>query len=166
MATLYELSADLILLSEMMDDPDYDKQALLDTLEACEGDFEVKCDGYVTIMREKESEAEKCRKEAQRLMKRAHVCENSVSNLKQALTTAMMNTGKRKFKTERNSFGIQKNPPSVALDVEDWRDVPEDFLTRSEPTINKKKLLEALKNDDPIAARIGHIEQTESVRIR
>ena len=50
MATLYELTNDFLTVYGMIDEG-YDEQVILDTLEAIEGDIEVKAEGYAKLIR-------------------------------------------------------------------------------------------------------------------
>jgi hypothetical protein len=74
-------------------------------------------------------------------------------------------TGKTKFKTDLFNFGIQKNAPSVVIDVEDVRDIPEDYLKFKEPEVDKTAIKAAI-NDGVDLTGIAHLEQKFSLRIR
>lgn len=163
--TLYELTNDYLRLLEMAQDPDVDEQALKDTMEALDGEIEAKADGYAIVLKELASKEQLLDDEIKRLQARKKTIQNNEKNIKVNLEDAMRMTGKTKFKTERFSFGIQKNPPSVEL-VEDLdlSLIPDDYLTYAEPTVNKKAVLETLKAG--VELGWATIKQTEGVRIR
>ena len=74
----------------------------------------------------------------------------------------MIATGKTKFKTSLFSFGIQKNPPSVAILKED--SVPIDYLVVPDPQPDKKRILAELKAGATFDW--AELKQTEVLRIR
>ena len=163
--TLYELNDQFRMLYELAEDPDTDQELLESTLEALEGELEVKADGYARVMRQLEADAANLKLEEKRLATRRTACENNVKRMKQALQYAMEASGKTKFKTELFSFGIQKNPAAVVMDTDQLINIPIKYLIQQDPKIDKTKLKEDLKagvNLDGIA----HLEQSESLRIR
>ena len=164
MATLYELTGEYLMLLDMMDDPTVDEQTLNDTMEAISGELEIKADGYAKIIKDREALADGLKAEAKRLSERRQTIENNVKRMKDALQRSMIATGKTKFKTDLFSFGIQKNPISIAVDAA-IPEIPERFLTHPEPTVNKTALKEALQNGEDLDG-IAHIVQGESLRIR
>ena len=162
MSTLYELTAEYQVLLEMAEDPETDPQALADTMEAIGGEIEDKADGYAKVMQELAAEATKVTAEVDRLTARKKALTDNQKRMKETLQSAMVATGKKKFKTTLFSFGIQKNPASVVLDTDK---IPEQYLIQQEPKVDKagiKKDLQAGVKLDGIA----HLEQTESLRIR
>ena len=74
----------------------------------------------------------------------------------------MRETGKLKFKTTLFSFGIQKNPPSVAILKEE--SIPLDYLVVPDPQPDKKRILAELKAG--ASFDWAELRQTESLRIR
>ena len=52
MSSLYQLTEQYQELLSMALDPDVDPEALADTMEAIEGEFEDKADGYAKVMKE------------------------------------------------------------------------------------------------------------------
>ena len=164
MANIYELTADYLRIQEMMEDPELDPQTLADTMEAVEGELEMKAENYARIMKNIESDAEGLENEIRRLTSRKRAMETNIKNMKMALQSMMTITGKTKFKTDLFSFGIQKNAPSVVIDT-DINNLPTEFLKFREPEVDKTKLKEALKNGEDLEG-FAHLEQSESLRIR
>lgn len=162
--TLYELTAEYGQLLALAEDPDVDPQVLADTMEGLSGEIEDKADGYAKVMKQLEADAAALKGEIDRLTARKRTLENNIDRLKEALKTAMILTEKTKFKTELFSFGIQKNPASVVLDV-DLAEIPAEYLIQQEPKVDKAKLKDDLKDGKDLGG-IAHLEQTESLRIR
>ena len=165
MSTLYELTNDYMNLLEMAEDPDIDLQAFADTLEALDGELEMKAEGYAKAIRIIEGNIAARKAEAKRLTSGATTMENNIKRMKQALQYAMEATGKTKFKTALFSFGIQKNPAAVVMDEGYIENIPERFLIPQDPVIDKRAIKEALKNGEDLEG-IAHLEQGESLRIR
>ena len=163
--TLYELTADYLELLEMAEDPDIEEDVLRDTMEGIGGAFEDKAEGYAKIIRMLEGDAAACDAESKRLRNKKQTIENNIKRMKAALQYSMQATGKTKFKTALFSFGIQKNPASVVMDEQYIENVPERFLIRKDPEINRKAIKEAINSGEDLTG-LAHLEQTESLRIR
>lgn len=163
--TLYELTTEYMELLAMLEDPDVDEDLIADTLEGIDGELEVKADGYARVMRQMDADAKAIKAEEERLANRRKSLENRAANLKSRLQQMMEITGKIKFKTELFSFGIQKNPAAVVIDEQYIENIPEEYLIRQDPKIDRAKLKEDLKAGKDLEG-IAHLEQTESLRIR
>ena len=160
--TLYEMTDNYKAVLEMAQNPDIDEQAIKDTLEAIQGDIKEKADGYAKVIKELDGETDKLTAEIKRLTDRKNTIQNNIAYMKQSLKEAMTATGNLKFRTDLFSFNIQKNPPALIVDNEET--IPSEYLIPQEPKIDKKAIIDFLKNGnkDPYA----HIEQSEGVRIR
>lgn len=163
--TLYQLTDQLSMLLEMMEDPDVDADAVLDTADAIEMDFNDKADGYAKIIGAVNADVEAVDTELKRLAARKAAMVNKVARLKAHLQKSMELVGKTKFKTALFSFGIQNNAPSVVLEEDDPYKLPEEFIRYRVPEIDKKAIAEALKRGDDLTG-IAHFEQGRSLRIR
>lgn len=161
MGTLYELKSEYIQLRDMAGDPDISPEALRDTMEAINGELEDKADGYARVIRELEAEEAGLDAEIKRLQARKSAVSGNKGRIKDALESAMRETGKLKFKTALFSFGIQKNPPSVAILSEN---IPLDYLVVPEPQPDKKRILAELKAGATFDW--AELRQTEALRIR
>jgi chaperonin cofactor prefoldin len=164
MSALYELAGQFNELWEMIDDTELDEDVILDTLEAIDGEIEVKADNYAKVIRNMDVEIEGIKSEIERLTKKKRTLENRQKNLKDNLQQAMESTGKRKFKTELFGFNIQKNPASVELKDVKFDKIDAQYLVWPEPTVDKKKVKEALQNGEQL--EWATLVQKESLRIR
>lgn len=162
MSSLYQLTDAYQELLSMALDPDVDPEALADTMEAVDGEIEVKADGYAKVMKELKAIADARKAEAKRLLDGAKSVEANIDRMKTALMTAMKLTGKTKFKTELFGYGIQRNPPALKIDMPDR--VPDEFLIPQEPKIDSAAIKKELK--EGVVYDWCHLEQSESLRIR
>lgn len=159
--TLYEITDEYRKLLEIAEDPDMDPDVLRDTMEAIDADLEDKADGYAKVIRTLEAEEAGVDAEIKRLQARKSAVSGNKGRIKDALEKAMRQTGKTKFKTVLFSFGIQKNPPSVAILSEN---IPLDYLVVPDPQPDKKRILEELKAGAKF--EWAELKQTEALRIR
>lgn len=165
MANLYEITQDYMTILAMMEDPELDPQTLADTMEAVEGELEVKAENYAKVIRNLEGDIAAIKGEVERLSAKKKTLENNIKNMKSALMMAMETTGKTKFKTELFSFSVRNNAPKVVMDEEYIKNVPERFLKYSEPTINRSAIKEAIQNGENLEG-LAHLEQSKSITIR
>ena len=163
--SIYELTADYIQIMEMMEDPELDPQTLADTMEAVEGELEIKAESYAKIMKNLDGDVEALENEIRRLTSRKKAIEENIKRMKAALQGMMEVTGKTKFKTQLFSFNIQRNAPAVVIDIDDVANMPEEFLKFRAPEVNKTAIKEALQNGADLEG-IAHLESKVSLRIR
>ena len=162
MSTLYKLTEAYQELLSMALDPDTDPEALADTMEAIDGEIEFKADGYAKVMKTLDADVSAIKTEIARLTERKKSIETNIDRMKRALESSMRATGKTKFKTTLFSFGIQKNPPALKIDMPDR--VPDEFLIPQEPKVDSAAIKKELK--EGAAYDWCHLEQSESLRIR
>lgn len=163
--SIYELTADYMQIMEMMEDPELDPQTLADTMEAVEGELEIKAESYAKIMKNLEGDVEALENEIRRLTSRKKAIEENIKRMKAALQGMMEVTGKTKFKTQLFSFNIQRNAPAVIIDIDDIANMPEEFLKFKAPEVNKTAIKEALQNGADLEG-VAHLEIKNSLRIK
>lgn len=153
----------------MLESGEEDPQTVKDTLESVEYDLEEKADNYAKIVRNFESQIETLKAEERRLKDRRQVCENAIKRLKDDLQAAMMQTGKRKIKTDLFSFTVAKNGGAlpVIVDVE-TEDLPDECVIITEKPDLKAlaALLTDPENKDHYSKFAHFGERGESLRIK
>lgn len=163
---LYELKNNILTLLEMLEDPEcgVDEEAIKDTLDEMDGQFEAKADDIAKAIRQLKADAEALKIEEQRFRIRKQRCWKGVESLQKYLEESMRATGKTKFKTTEFSYGIQRNPASVVIDHPEL--VPEAYIVPQEVVVDKNAIKDLLKADDELAKTFAHLEYTEGLRIR
>ena len=161
MATLYEITGDYLKLLDMAEE--LDEEVFRDTLEGIEGELEIKADGYAKVIAELENREEGLDREIKRLSERKKAIGTNIARIKGNLEATMIATGKKKFKTDLFSFGIQKNPPRLVLD-KGIEDIPLEFYIVQDPVADKEKIKEELKAGEKFD--FAHLEQDEKLRIK
>jgi len=157
---LYELAQNYAQLLEMADDMESD--ALVDTLEALQGEIEEKAENIAKLVKNLEADAKIIKEEEQRLAERRRAIEAKVERLKTYLQQQLEVAGLQKVKRPTITVAIQNNPPSV--EIADEKLIPSEFMIPQPAKIDKKAILERLKNGEEIPG--CSIKQTKGVRIR
>lgn len=168
MASLYDLTGDYAKFAEYMEQVELEpemQEALEDALNNLGEDIEIKLENYAKIIKNFESDIAGLKAEEERLAKKRKAMENSIKNMKQRMTEAMIQTGKVDIKGELFKFKVQANPPAVVMDVNYIEDVPEKYLIAQDPKIDRKKLAEDLKAGVELEG-VAHLHQEMSLRIR
>lgn len=162
----YGLATAFKQLQEMLEDPEVDSQAITDTMEAIEGEFEWKADGCAKVIRNMQGSLLAVDAEIERLQNKKNLLNTGIKRLKDTLQETMIMTGKTKFKTDLFSFSIQKNGGKlpVILDVKDTSELPDELVRiKEEPDMDAiRKLIE--KDGSCKYAHLG--ERGESLRIK
>lgn len=109
MQTLFAITSEYEYLLQLMEDPDTDSEVLADTLEAIQGEMEVKLDSYGIVLKELESEKAKWEAEQKRAESYVTSISSNITRMKTAIMDAIRATGDSKFKTDHFRFSIAKN---------------------------------------------------------
>ena len=163
---LYELTSDLITLQELLEES-VDDQLLTDTLEAVQGEYDVKMESYAKVIKNLEADIDALKIEAKRLTDKRKVLENNVDRLKKAMFDSMKATGKTKAGGQLFTVAIQKNGgklPVIVSDNVDLTILPDQLVKVVEsPDLEAiRELLEAGKVVEGFT--LG--ERGESLRIK
>ena len=156
---LYELTESYLKLQQKIEDGG---EGLEDTLESITDAIEEKADGYGKVIKNIEAQIEAIKNEEKRLADRRKSLESNVKRLKDSLYESMKLTKTKRIKSELFTFNIQNNPPSLNIENEDA--IPFEYYQPQAPKLDKKELLNAIKNGLEIEG--VSIKQGESLRIR
>lgn len=156
---LYELSNEYLEVLDLLSEEE--NVELNDLLLKIDEEIELKAENIGKVLKSLEGNVAALKDEEKRLSNRRRGIENNIKNLKSYLENEMIAVGKKKFKTDLFSFGIQKNPPSLDISNED--NIPDEYyeLTRS---LIRRDLLKDMKEGLVIDG--VSLKQSESLRIR
>jgi len=169
MSRLYELSADLIALQDMLEDSIEDDQVLQDTLEAVQGEYEAKIEAYCKVVKNVEADIEALKAEAKRLTEKAKTLEDNRDRLKKAMFDSMKATNTPKVKGLLFTVAIQKNGGVAPINYDkDNKDITAhlpDQLVKIKETPNLEAIRELLEAGKVVEGfTLG--ERGESLRIK
>lgn len=172
MAKLYELNSKFLelqgILDELEDSPDVDlKEMIADSLESIEATIESKIENLIKLQKQYDAEADMFKSEKDRLQIKQKSAENKAENVKRFIEDQLKllgydGTNKKQLQAGLWKANIQKNAPSlvVALDAV----IPKEYYRQPEPVLDKRELLDAVKNGTKIKGVV--MVQTETIRIR
>lgn len=140
--TLYDLTADMLDLSELLTSGDIDEQTYTDTLEGLQFDTEAKLEGYAKLIRSMEAEADAYKSEADRFAAKRKARENAAARLKERIAFHLSSTGQAKAPAGLFCWSLRT---SKAVAITDEAAVPvELFRIKTEPDKTKiRELLDA-----------------------
>lgn len=159
--TLYEITGEYLELLNMIEDPEIDEDALLDTLEMIDETFKDKAEGYAQVRARIMGEIDMFKAEEKRIAEQRRCLEKRVEKLENALDKAMKLTGEKEFNAGTFKFKLRKNPPSVVIDNE--ADIPFEFWRPKDPEVDKTALKNFLKDNE---VSYAHLEQHEKLSIK
>ena len=142
--TLYELRAEYMELLALLEDPDTDPQVIADTMEGIQGELDIKCDSYVVVIKNLESQVEMIDAELIRLEKNKSALTNNIKRMKSAVLDTIQMTGSRKMVTDHFRLSIVKNGGKQPMEVDEIEKIPQDYLTMK-PVANMEKIRQELE---------------------
>lgn len=164
MANIYELTADIQLLWNLMENGEIDDDTLIDAMQNSQEELSIKLEHYCMFIKNMEADAKAFKEEEQRLAARRKTLENTIERAKKAMQYAMDVAGEKKVKGKLFSISLQNNPASVVLDEQYMENIPEKYLIHK-TDINKRLMAEDIKNGVDLEG-LAHLEQSEGIRIR
>lgn len=151
MMSLFDIGQQYIDFCNLMENGEIPEEAITDTLEALEGEFNDKADNIASLIKSLEYEAQSMEQESKSLSERAKSKKTKAQNLREYLFQQMQNTGMERIETSRNLLALKKNPPKVTVEQEQdfikWAQEQgrDDLLKIADPAINKKEVAAQLK---------------------
>ena len=152
MASLYEINQTYKAFLDQIASGDIPEEAIADTLEALDGEFDEKVDNIACYIKSLLSDAQAIKAEQDALSERAAAKKHKAESLQGYLYQQFKARGKDKLETPRNVLKIRKNPPAVQIDDEtaflayakEHGDL--SFIKFTDPTINKAHVKDWLKD--------------------
>lgn len=165
MASLYELTAGLQTLWDLMEEGTLEEETLLDAFKNQEEEISIKLEGYCKFLKNLESDIAGLKAEEDRLKARRKAMENTRDKMKVVMRDAVIATGEKKIPCGTFTVSVQNNPSKVVMDEQYIENIPEEYLKYAEPDIDRaliKRHLEA----GVLPEGIAHLETEVGVRIR
>lgn len=159
---LYELSQNYRNLLNLIDNEDIPAEILQESIMQIEEEFSEKAENICKVMQTLQLEAKAIKEEEERLAKRRKNLENKAKTLKVYLEAHMKASNVDKIKGKVFTISISKNPPKVLTN--DLSNIPERYLIPQDPKINRKAILQDLK--DGLKIEGVELIQEKSIRIK
>lgn len=162
---LYEITNNLLALQELLESDELDPDVLADTMEAVEGEYEIKLEGYCRVIKNLESTVTAVKNEVDRLNAKRKSLERNIDSLKSRMFDSMKTTGNTKIKGELFTVSIQKNGGKAPIIVDvDTAELPDNLVRITEsPDIDAIRRYIDTVGETPYA-HVG--ERGESLRIK
>lgn len=141
-STIYEITDDVLALMQMMEE-DPENEVIKDTLEALNGELDVKAEDYCKVIAEFKAREAALASAIESLTQKKQSVTGNINRLKMALFNAMKVTGKEKIKGDLFYLYIKNNAESLDQVPEK---LPEKYLVPQEPKVDRKQLLADIKS--------------------
>ncbi|ANV85738.1 hypothetical protein AWQ21_14485 (plasmid) [Picosynechococcus sp. PCC 7003] len=171
MNTLFEITADIRLLEELLDNADdqNQEQTILNFLADSQADLKTKVDNYVELIQELQARAIARKDRAKQIQELARNDESKAKRLKTLLQTHLQSLDIKRLDTERHRVTIAKNggkAPLILREDLNVEDLPQQFQKVTiEP--DTTAIREAIEAGDETAQAIAHLgERGQSIRIK
>jgi hypothetical protein len=147
MTQLYALTGQMAELSALADTDDEGlRQAIQDTMESIQGEFEVKADNIVMLRRNIESDVNAIDNEIERLNELKRIKKNSVAQISDYLRRNMEAANIKSIKRPLFTITLALAPEKVIVDKPD--DLPDELVeVKVSQDPNKKAIAAKLKAD-------------------
>jgi hypothetical protein len=148
-----------------LQDLDLDPQTVADTLEAMQGDMEVKATNVACFIKNLESLADQIKQAEAAMAARRKAIETRAESIREYLLTNMVRTGISKIESPYFRISLRNNPPSVVVD--DPALIPWEYMREvpaPPPAPDKSAIKEALKSGITVPG--VHLAVGQSVTIK
>lgn len=154
MANLYEIN------QAIMDCVDEETGEIIDVekLNDLQMQFDEKVENIACFIKNLLADAKAIKEEENSLASRRKSYENKADSLKKYLSDTLNG---QKFKTAKVSISYRK---SESVDIENMKDVPEEYLKIAEPTVDKTSAKKAMKNGVEIPGL--RLAESKNIQIR
>lgn len=145
--TLLTISNDFKPLRDMLES-ETDKDIVMDTLEALQGDFEYKIEGCACVYDHLKAQAEMAQKKVNAWNEISKAYENNLIRLNNYMKLCMENAGLKEVTTDMHRIKIVKNGGKLPLSIDDGC-VPEEYIKKVVvESPDKEKIRAALESGE------------------
>lgn len=164
MANIYDIEQSFLAFWMLLEDDTIEDDVLEDAFDNLQEDLKCKLENCCKYIKNEEADIKGLKEEEERLKAKRKAAENRIERLKALMQNVMETAGEKNLPCGTFKVAIQKNPESVWLETEDFREIPTHYLRYQDPEINKKLILEDLKAG--VELSFAKLQRTESLRIR
>lgn len=162
---IFDLSEQYVKFAAVAEDMELPPEAVADTFEALDGEFDDKADNLACIIKELTAAAKDIKEQEDALKARRRAKENAAERIKSLLSMSMQRIGRERIDTARNLITFRK---STGLRIED----EDDFVQRHRDlckvetvvTIPKKEITDRLKAGEEISG--ATLETRQNLQIK
>lgn len=163
--TLFELSEQYVQFAALAENAELPPEAVADTFEALDGEFDVKADNTACVIKQLTAEAQAIKEQEQALKTRREAKEKAADRLKDLLSVNMQRIGREKIDTARNLISFRKSTALVIDDEEAFKAVHADLCERkTEVKIPRKVITELIKGGQEISG--ATLETRQNLQIK
>ena len=163
--TIFELSDQYVKVAAVAENMELPPEAIADTFEALDGEFDDKADNLACIIKQLSAEGQAIKEQEDALKARRQAKEKASERLKSLLSMSMQRIGRERIDTARNLITFRK---SIGLRIED----EDDFVQRHRDlckvetvvTIPKKEITDRLKAGEEISG--ATLETRQNLQIK
>ena len=162
---LYEISNEYNQFLQAVEDEEIPIEAVADTLEAIEGEFEDKADNIACVIKNKEAEllARKAEKDA--LDKRIKSKKAQIDSLKNYLSCSMQAIGMERLETPRNAISFRKSTSLYIADEEAFKaKYPDLCITETTVKIPKADVTKLMKEGQELEG--AELKQSMNLQVK
>lgn len=160
MTKLHELTGQYLSIS----DEDLPPEAIADTLEAIEGEIQLKGENIGLLVQNWQSDIDALKEYKKQLDYKIQCKQNRIDNIKEYLRGNMEASGIKKIECPLFNITCGKGRAVVSIDDED--SIPDEYMTvTTNIKPDKKKLLDALKGGEVIEG-VSLTESKSTLRIK
>ena len=162
MTRLYDLTESYRGIAALLDDETMQPEIINTALAEIKGSMVEKCSNIAGLILDIKSDNNAIKAEVKRLEDRRRFGENKVQWLKSYVQNAMEQTGQDKIITPLRTFALQKNPPSVEVDMSK---LPKKYIIETiSQAPDKAAIKAAIKAGEVVPG--AWISQAKSLRLK
>ncbi len=162
MPRLYELKSEYMTLANELCTDDVDAQKTLALLQYVGDEIDTKIVSLAKLVRNLQSDVDAIKSEENRLYELRKSKENAVANIKAHMKSTMDELGLDRVSDPIIIVSLRNNPAST--DIPDESVIPYEYRIPQPDKIDRKKILEVLKNGTEVAGASLHHSKSITIR--
>ena len=157
---IYELTQAYAQVQELLNESD--DTSIIDTLDSLDSAIDDKVENTVRVLKNLQAQADGIKNEVDRLNARRKVINNNIDAIKERLTFALEQVGKKSVDTGLFKVAVRENAGSVKILEEDA--IPQKFVKPVKLEFDKTAIKKAIASGEVVHGVV--IEKSKSLTIR